>query len=350
MELEKIRKEIDVIDFQLLKLLNQRMRWGIITRKFKSNVEDKTREKDILKKIEQNSGTLIDADFCKDLFKDIITETKRLQEIGYRIIAFQGEHGAYSEVAAKIWDKEMVSVPCESFSGVFDGVNSGLYEFGIVPVENTLGGVVGQVNDLLMKTDLYVVGAVDLPISHCLLANPGTNHREIRKVYSHSQALAQCKHFLLRNNLEPIAYYDTAGAARMVTEKMLDNSAAIASKLSAELYNLEIIKEKIEDLDRNHTRFLIIAKNKNKKAGNKCSVLFSTTHKAGTLFSVLEIFAKAGINLTRIESMPNQPGNYAFFMDFIGSENDEKVKQVLEKMEKATTDFRFMGCYEEVIG
>jgi prephenate dehydratase len=133
----------------------------------------------------------------------------------------------------------------------------------------------------------------------------------------------------------------------MLAEKELKSSAAIASKLSAELYGLEIIKEHIEDLERNMTRFLVLSKEENREGGNKCSIIFSTEHKAGTLFSVLEVFARESINLTRIESIPNEPGNYAFFLDFIGSNKDEKVLKALEEVKDITINFKLMGCYKE---
>ncbi len=177
---------------------------------------------------------------------------------------------------------------------------------------------------------------------------PGTDYREIRNAYSHSQALSQCREFLSRNKLEPIPYYDTAGAARMISRKMLKGSAAIASKLSAKLYNLEIIKENVQDLDHNRTRFFIISKDDNReKKGSKCSIVFSTEHKAGTLFSVLDQFAKAKINLTRIESVPAAPGEFAFFLDFQAEEGSAEVKDIFDKLSKVTTDVKVLGFYNE---
>ncbi|UCH21433.1 MAG: bifunctional chorismate mutase/prephenate dehydratase [Deltaproteobacteria bacterium] len=347
MNLETIRKNIDQLDSEILKLLKDRMEQVLLTKKFKSQIDDNEREKEVLERITKNSTGLINADFIEKIYIEIIKESKNLQQKDWQLIAFQGEHGAYGEVASRIWNSAFVPIPCREFAWVFDGVQNGLYDYGIVPVENTLGGVVGQVNELLINTDLNFVGAVELPIHLCLLALPETDHREIHSVYSHPQALAQCRHFLARNKLDPVQYHDTAGAAKMLTEKRPKASAAIASKLSAELYNLEILKENIEDLDRNLTRFIVISKEENKEAGDKCSIIFSTEHKAGTLFRVLEVFAKKNINLTRIESIPDEPGEYAFFLDFIGSRNDEKVVKALEKVKEITRKFRLMGCYKE---
>lgn len=347
MSLNEIRKNIDQKDAEILKLLNDRMELALTAKKFKETVEDSGREKEILERIRSNTGGLIDSDFCEKLFLDIIKESKKLQSKDYKLIAFQGEHGAYGEVAARKWNEEFVPVPCKEFADVFEGVSKGLYDYGIVPIENTLGGVVGEANDLLINANINVIGAIELPVHHSLLALPGTDHRDIRVVYSHSQALAQCRHFLSRNSLEPVPYYDTAGSAKMLSEKRPKAAACIASRLSAELYNLDVIKEGIEDLDTNRTRFLVIAKEKTNEEGTKCSILFSTEHKAGTLFQVLQLFADSEINLTRIESVPNEPGNYVFFLDFIGSDKNENIKKILESVKAITSNFKLMGCYNE---
>lgn len=133
----------------------------------------------------------------------------------------------------------------------------------------------------------------------------------------------------------------------MLAEKRPKGTAAIASSLCAKLYGLEIIKEDIQDLERNMTRFLVLSREENREEGDKCSIIFSTEHKAGTLFRVLEVFAKEKINLTRIESIPNEPGNYAFFLDFMGSNKQEKVLKTLGKVKDFTTHFKMLGCYRE---
>jgi len=347
MNLKKIRENVELLDFKILKLLNDRMELALMAKRFKSQIEDKEREKELLEKIRRNSTRLINGEFIERIYIEIIEQSKNLQRKDYNLIAFQGEHGAYGEVASREWNSDLIPIPCSESAEVLEGVETGLYGYGVLPVENTLGGVVGQVNELLINTDLNVVGAVELPIHLCLLTLPGTDHREIRAVYSDSQALAQCRHFLARNKLEPVQYYDAAGAAKMLAEKAPKASAAIASELSAELYNLEVIKEDIEDLDRNMTRFLVLSKEGNTEEGDKCSIIFSTEHKAGTLFRVLEVFARQDINLTRIESISHEPGNYAFFMDFMGSERDDKVVRALEEVEKITSSLRLMGCYKE---
>ena len=347
MSLKEIRKSIDLIDSKILELLSDRMQLALMAKRLKSQIEDRERERELLENIKSNSTGLIHAKFIEKIYTEIIKESKSLQQKDYQLIAFQGEHGAYGEVASRGWKSDLIPVPCGEFAQVFEGVESGLYDYGIVPVENTLGGSVDRVNRLLINTALNVVGAVELPIHLCLLALPETDHKEIRTVYSHPQALSQSRNFLSRNKLDPVQYSDTAGAAKMLAEKRPKGSAAVASKLCARLYGLEIIKEDIQDLDRNMTRFLVLSKEENREAGDKCSIIFTTEHKAGALFRVLEVFAKEHINLTRIESIPNEPGNYAFFLDFMGSNKEERVLKALESVKEAATKLKMIGCYKE---
>jgi prephenate dehydratase/chorismate mutase/prephenate dehydratase len=329
-------------------LLQGRMEMALLSKRFKSQIEDPDREIELLEKVKSGSSRLLRPEFIERIFLEILRESKELQQQDYQLAAFQGEHGAFSEQAAGEWDVNLIPVPCPSFADVFERTLAGDFDYGIVPVENTLGGSVGEVNRLLIQTGLKVVGALDLPIHQCLLALPGTDHREIRKVYSHPQALAQTRRFLERNKLEAVSFPDTAGAARMLAEKKPEGSAAIAGRLAAERYQLEIIKENIEDLETNRTRFLVLAREPNPEGGEKCSIVFSTEHKAGTLFRVLEVFARADVNLTRIESMAHEPGNYAFLLDFIGSDQAPPVVNLLHQVEGLSTGFKLLGCYREV--
>lgn len=348
MKLEKLRKDIDRIDAEILQLLNKRMETALVTKKLKETPEDKKRENEILERIKKKANGIIDQKFSEDLFRRIINESKELQNKDMKLIGFQGEHGAYSEVAAKEFDKHSVPIAQQEFANVFQAVSAGELDFGIVPVENSLIGSIDQVNSLFIETDLMVIGEIKLPIHHCLLSLPDTDYKDIKVVYSHPAALGQCRGIIERNKLEAKPYYDTAGAALMLTRNRPAGAAVIASKLCAELYDLEIIKEDIEDNKQNTTRFLVLAK-KGVDGGNKCSMIFSTLHKAGALFRVLRAFSDAGINLTRIESMPiiDDPGNYAFLLDFQGSDKDKKVIDTLEKVKQETEMFKFLGCYKE---
>jgi len=347
MKLEEIRTKIDKIDRELLVLLQERMGYALRSRKFKEAVTDSQREEAVLARVERMNLDLIEQSFTRQLLKTIIEESKRLQEEDRPLVAFQGEHGAYGEVAARKLAPTGAYIPCMEFIDVFRGVELGHFDLGVVPVENSLEGAVTQVNDLLTTTELKVVGEAKVLVTHCLLSIEATDYREIRQVYSHPQALAQCRGFLLRNNLEPHPFYDTAGAAKMLARENPKAAAAIASSLCAELYDLEIIKEGIEDGPSNTTRFLLLAREPYEGAGDKTSVVFATPHEAGRLYGVLRLFADANINLTRIASMPlrSDPSNYCFFLDFEGSQREESVAKVLEEMEDLTITLKNLGSY-----
>ncbi len=345
--LESVRHKIDQIDNNILQLLQKRMEVARISTVFKKDIEDTGRETSIIQNLTGRENALLKADFIESVYKQVFLESKRIQSETSTLAAFQGEHGAYSELACRMWDSSLAPMPCEEFIDIFKGVEEGVYDFGIVPVENTLGGMVGQVNGLMLYSDLFVVGAIKTPIHHCLLVTPGTDHRNIRRAYSHPQALSQCREFLKRQNLEPMRFFDTAGAAKMLAEKNPASSCAIASSLAASYYNLEIVKDNIEDLNTNQTRFLVLAKEPAPGTGNKCSITFTTDNRAGLLFHVLQLFADKNINLTRIDSVPDQPGEFAFFLDFDGNLTDPKVQAVLDSVEESTTRYRFLGCYEE---
>ena len=331
----------------MLVLLQERMGLALRSKKFKETHSDSAQENDLLARVERLNLDLIESSFTRQLLKTIVQETKRLEDENRSLAAFQGEHGAYGEVAARQLVPKGAYIPCLEFIDVFHGVEEGYFDLGVVPVENSLEGAVTQVNDLLTTTDLKVIGEVKVAVNHCLLTTETTDYRDIRQVFSHPQALAQCRNFLMRNKLEPRPYYDTAGAAKMLARENPRAAAAIASSLCAELYDLEIIKESIEDGPSNSTRFLLLAREPHPDNGDKTSIIFAVPHEAGRLYAVLRLFADAEINLTRIASMPlrSDPGNYSFFLDFEGSEKDAKVAGVLKQMEGLTKWVKYLGSY-----
>jgi prephenate dehydratase/chorismate mutase/prephenate dehydratase len=351
MKLDEIRKKISQIDFEIVKRLHERMELALRTKHFKLSVTDKEREIRIWQNIGRFSGPLIGEKFSKKLFRNIIGESKRLQNKSTVLIGFQGEHGSNSEVAAQLFNPGVIPIPCREFADVFAEVKNNSFDLGILPVENSLEGSVTEVNDLLVSQDLLIVGEMKLPISHCLLTLPETDYREIKIVYSHPQALSQCREFILRNKLEPRPFYDTAGAAKMLAKNRPNATAAIASKACEKYYDLKIIKEDIQDEKSNLTRFLVLSKAGSKENGNKCSIIFSVNDEAGALCRVLKIFSDQNINMTRIESRPSKkiPGTYIFLADFTGSIRDKTVSQVLEKIEQETQMYKFLGCYKEAL-
>ncbi len=347
MTLEGLRQDIDRIDARILALLDERLEKGLLTRRHKTGTLDQSREAEVLDSVARRSKCLAGREYTEALYKRIMAESRTVQDRGLKLVGFQGMHGAYSDAAAREWNPDAATIPFQEFAQVFDAVLAGDLDYGVVPVENTLGGIVGQVNSILVTTELRVVAAIDMPVNHCLLAAPGVDHRDIRTAYSHGQALSQCRRFLERNKLDGTVWFDTAGAARMVAEDRPKGGAAIASRFAAELYGLEIIKEGIQDSAVNRTRFFVLAKGSNGAGGNKCSAVFFTNDKAGALFGVLEVFARAGINLTRIESVPDEPGDYAIFIDFDGSDQDPRVAGAISQAREQVRDFRMLGCYDE---
>ncbi len=347
MDLEELRKKIDQIDSELLGLLSRRMLLSLRTGRIKERVEDKEREKDILTSLKMREDPLISPSFTEKLYREIMSESKRLQKENFKLAGFQGERGAFGEIACKSFDKSLIPVPCLEFSNVFEGVSNGELDFGVVPIENSSEGAITSVGHLVTERDVNIVGEVLLPIHHSLLSLRNVNFADVKIVYSHPQALAQCRNFIASNKLEPRPYYDTAGAATMIARERPIAAAAIAGRICSDLYGLKILKERIEDSESNFTRFLILSKQKFKGKGNKCSITFSTEDKVGALTSVLTIFKDAKINLTMIESIPSRDslGRSKFLIDFIGASSEKRTVEALEKIKKRTTGFRLLGCY-----
>jgi prephenate dehydratase/chorismate mutase len=348
MDLDSARKQIDAIDGEIVALLEERMELALRTGKLKQNISEPGREQRVIENVRRRSRGVMEPDFAEGLYRKVIAESARLQGMGLTLAGFQGERGAYSEAAALAWDPMAAPIPCKDFPLVFADVAAGHLDFGIVPVENSLEGAVTEVNDLLAETELKIAGEVTLPIRHCLLALPGADHRDLRVVYSHPQALAQCRGFIGRHKLEARPFYDTAGASKMLSRERIRSAGVIAGSPSAALYGLEVVSEGIGDHESNSTRFIVLSRTGATSPGDKCSLLFSLIHEAGALSSVMNIFSGAGLNLTRIESRPlkSLPGSYRFFLDFEGSHEDERVIRALQEVEKRTETYSFLGCYK----
>ncbi len=266
-------------------------------------------------------------------------------------IAFQGEPGAYSEEAiqAHFSDRETVTAPCVSFEAVFDSVEDGSSDLGFVPIENSLAGSIHQNYDLLLKNSLWVIGEHQLRIKHCLIAEPGVQINEIKRIISHPQALAQCDGYLHQMPdvlVEPS--YDTAGSVKLIHEKKDLISAAIASRRAAEIYKMSILAENIEDNPENFTRFLILSKHPLIAAHKaKTSIVFSVINKPGSLFKAMSVFALRDIDLAKIESRPliGTPWDYLFYIDFYGSTQDQSVVRALSHLQEYATMMRVLGSY-----
>jgi prephenate dehydratase len=267
------------------------------------------------------------------------------------IVAFQGERGSFSEEAAyKLLGRNIKLLPCETFSAIFQSATSGRAKFCLVPIENTLAGSVYENFDLLQANNLHIVSEVSLRIVHNLIALPGTKRKDVRKVYSHPVALAQCGKFFARNpQIERITYYDTAGSVKMLREQQPPASAAIASRIAAEVYEARILQTHLEDHRENYTRFFLLSKTARvSPKANKISIVFSTRNLPGALYKCLSVFALRDIDLTKMESrpLPGRPWEYMFYIDFVGNMKEERCKKALDHLSEVTNYLRVLGCYE----
>ncbi len=268
-------------------------------------------------------------------------------------VTYQGEAGAYSEMAVyKFFGTKVQPVPCRDFRDVFESVKTGAAPNGVVPIENSIEGSVNQNYDLFLAYDLKVCGEVAVKLAHVLIGNLQTKLEEIETVYSHPQALAQCRKYLENQKWEIIPAYDTAGAVKIIKEKKLDNAAAIASEKAADLYGMKILARDIADNPSNYTRFLVLSTVDAAPTGDdKTSIIFAAKHEPGTLYHALGEFASRNINLSRIESRPTKTTawQYNFYLDFEGHRTEKRCAEALQALEKYATFVKILGSYPRVI-
>ncbi len=264
-------------------------------------------------------------------------------------VAFQGEPGAYSETAVyRIFGPTARPKPNKHFSDVFRDVWTDVTKYGVVPIENSIEGSVSQVYDLFLQYDLRVCGEIAIRISHCLIANPETDLGEVKVVYSHPQALGQCRNYLERLGIEMVSTYDTAGSVKMIMEQRLTNAAAIAGERAAEIYGMKILAQDIADTRNNYTRFFVLSKDELPPTGNdKTSIIFSTKHVPRALYDSLGELANRGINLTKIESRPTKQNlwEYNFYLDFDGHMNEQTCAEALEGLKDRSIFVKVFGSY-----
>jgi len=351
MKLEDLRRKIDDTDASIVKLIAERMRIaqeiGAEKKKRGKQIDDREREKRVWGNIKSIArGENISQEVIERIYKQIVTACKRTQG---REVAFQGEVGAYSEEAAlQFFGPSITTKPYESLDDVFKVVEQDEVQFGIVPVENSLEGSISLVYDLLLDSSLKVCGETELRVSHCLIGSPEARLDLIKRVYSHPQALGQCKTFLKHLGCELIPTYDTAGSVKMIKEKAITDGAAIASARAAEIYKMKIIASEIEDNPNNFTRFFILAKEDSPPSGNdKTSIVFSVKHRPKALHEFIKEFAVRNINLTKIESRPTRqkPWEYNFYLDFEGHREDKAPREVLENLDRTSLFLKILGSY-----
>jgi prephenate dehydratase len=264
-------------------------------------------------------------------------------------VAFQGEKGAYSEEAIhQFFDPQVETLPCRRFEDIFAALESGIVDYGALPVENSTAGSINQAYDLLLDHDIRIWGETILRVRHALLALPGTALGDIQRVRSHPQALAQCEHYLSNHDWQPDTAYDTAGSARNLAAAPEPGVAVIASRLAGRLYGLEELAYGIEDSFYNYTRFFILSHQEPARAEHsKTSVIFTTRHMPGALHACLGELADRGINLTKIESRPrrDRPWHYVFYLDFEGYWQDAQCAEALMGLLLKASFVKVLGSY-----
>lgn len=281
-------------------------------------------------------------------------------------VAYQGVPGAYSEAAAGKACPNCETIPCDQFETAFQSVENRIADLAVLPIENSLGGSIHRNYDLLLRHTLHIIGEVQLPVHHCLLALPGVRSESVRRVISHPQALAQCEQTLTKLGLNAAreAVDDTAGAAEHIALNNLRDTAAIASARAADLYGLEILANGIQDDSRNVTRFVVLARDPVIPPADrplKTSIVFALEKGTPALFKVLAAFAVRNINLTKIESRPHRSCpirvaetvkrfEYVFYVDFEASMAEQRGEEAMAELQEYTSFFRVLGCYPMDIG
>ena len=376
--LDNIRKDIDSIDSKLAQLFKERMEKSLEVARYKKEnnlaVLNDRREKEILHKVSEEVGEPFDG-YARLVFNTIFDVSRSCQnnylarksDLAERIqqaleetpkifpkkavVACQGVAGSHSQAACE----KLFEVPSimyfNSFEGVFNAVEKGLCQYGILPIENSFYGSVGTVYDLMQNYNFHIVKSLRLRISHNLMAKPGTKMSDIKEIFSHEQAIGQCGEFLKTlKDVKITVCENTALAAKMVAESDRTDVAAISSKECLDLYNLELIKKHIQVSDNNYTRFICISKNLEIYPGsNKISLILSLPHVPCSLYHTISKFAALGINLTKLESRPI-PGSdfeFMFYFDMDASIYSEELINLLSELENQPETFVFLGCYTE---
>jgi len=349
-ELKKFRDAIDRIDARLVALLNERAKNVLKIKSVKSKGElhfyAPHREMEVYRRIARLnhgpfSNEILTSIFCEIMSGSLALESKLK-------IAYFGQLGTNTHIAAlQKFGSSSSYVAGATLKDVFLEVERGRAHYGVVPIENSTEGTINHTLDLFVESDLKICSEIFMPISYTLMSKSGS-FEKVKKVYSHPQALAQCRVWL-EANLPGVAITESASTARAAQLASSEGSAAaIAPGLAAKLYKLKPIAKRIEDMQDNFTRFLVIGKTSAEKTGNdKTSIMVSIKDKVGALFSLLYPFEKQGINLSSIESRPSRKKawDYYFFIDFLGHVADPKAQKALAEIEKASLTVKVLGSY-----
>ncbi|MFC1855035.1 prephenate dehydratase [Thermodesulfobacteriota bacterium] len=353
-QLKGCRDKIDKIDNKLLDLLNDRANVVLEVGRIKGERNEKfyvpSREKKIVERLTKNNKGPFPNDALKTLMREIMSASLSLEKP--MKIAFFGPKATFTHLACiKHFGASADMIPKRNINDVFDEVERGKALLGVIPIENTTEGVVTHTLDMLTSSDLKIHAEIMLRVSHYLL-NLSGDLKDVKKVYSHPQPIAQCKNWLMKNLPDiPIVDVDsTAHAAQLVSGD--GESAAIASEFAARMYGLKVAEERIEDQINNVTRFLVISRDFTEKTGNdKTSIMFSIRDKVGALYETLQCFRDRKVNMTKIESRPSKKKawDYIFFVDVDGHCDDPNIDESLKELKNNTVDMKILGSYPKGI-
>ena len=380
MDLNDIRVEIDKIDKELVQLFSSRMALSAQVADYKKAnnlpILVPARERAILQKVADQAGPEM-ANYARVLYSMLFElsrsyQSKRNGEMSplYNqitqaidntprlfpqapMVACQGVEGAYSQIACEKIFKSPFIMYFKNFEAVFNAVDQGLCQYGILPIENSTAGSVNKVYDLMIRHNFSIIRTFRLKVDHNLLVNPGTNLSDLKEVYSHEQAISQCAEFLQTLpgvNVIPVA--NTAVAAEMVSSSGRKDVAALSSRSCAELYGLQCLKYSVQDKGNNHTRFICISKNLEIYPGSdKTSIMMILNHKPGALYKVLARLYTLGINVTKLESrpIPDREFEFMFYFDLETSIYSEEFVQLMCELDDLCEEFKYLGSYTEVV-
>ncbi len=348
--IDKLRRSIDAIDEQILKLLNQRADLAVAIGKEKSKRKAPfhvpEREREIYERLERLNEGPFPPESLRSVFREILSATLSLEEP--LTVAYLGPRATFTHQAClEQFGLSARHLPFHSIQEVFEEVERDRVQYGIIPIENSIEGVVNHTLDMFVDSNLLICGEVSLEISHNLLAQV-EDVAAVTKLYSHPHAIAQCRGWL-ENHMPAVPVYEVSSTAK-AAELVLDEptAAAIASEAASHIYGLKVLQKRIEDHLHNVTRFLIIGKVPAKPSGDdKTSILFSIKDRVGALYAMLEPFASYGINMTKIESRPmrTQAWEYVFFVDLEGHIEDDPVREALDQLAERCLFFKVLGSY-----
>lgn len=371
------RQEIDRIDGEILRLLNERATIALKVGAAKANVDvsmvDPKRESEVLARLSAENKGPFDEQSITNIFQRIIDESLHLQQKTYRQptenegetrseiniaqgrprVAFQGEHGSFSEAAIlQILGEKCETVPCQTFDDLYKSIEENRADYILSPLENSLVGSIHRCYDLLLNSYLHIIAETVLPVSHFLIASPSATLETIKTVESHPAALAQCERFFAAHpDLKGIAADDTAGSVKNVVESGDATRAAIGGKRTAEIYGGKILREHIEDHAENYTRFgLLSAKYDETEKGTKISLVIRLNNKPGALHSALRPFVRRGIDLLKIESRPIKaaPSQINFYLDLQAPAIESELRGALEEICEQAEEVRYLGRYSRI--